>query len=114
MSLDHKSNAVLNRIHRSLSQRVTRMKRERIYLAVHRVHFAVYYRRIAVEEHRLLSALREGQTFGGAIQTGFKDSPVASGEQPSVLEQWFAAWAELGWLCPPARAGKKKKERRSQ
>jgi hypothetical protein len=103
------SNAVLNRIHRSLSQRVTRMKRERIYLAVHRVHFAVYYRRIAVEEHRLLSALREGQTFGGAIQTGFKDSPVASGEQPSVLEQWFAAWAELGWLCPPARAGKKKR-----
>jgi hypothetical protein len=103
------SNAVLKRKFRSLSQRVTRMKRERIYLAVHRVDFAVYYRRITAEEHRLLNALRDGQAFGRAIQTGFKDSPVASGEQPSMLEKWFAAWAELSWLCAPAQAGKKKR-----
>jgi hypothetical protein len=31
------------------------------------------------------------------------------GEQASMLEQWFAAWAELGWLCAPAQAGKKKR-----
>jgi hypothetical protein len=74
----------------------------------------VYYRRIAAEEYRVLNALREGQTFGRAIQIGFKGSPVASGEQPSMVEQWFAAWAELGWLCPPARAGKRKKRRSSQ
>ena len=108
------SNAVLKRKYRSLSQRVTRMKRERVYLAVHRVDFAVYYRRIADEEYRLLNALREGQRFARAIRTGFKGSPVASGEQPSMLEQWFSAWAELGWLCPPARVGTKKKERVSQ
>jgi hypothetical protein len=108
------SNAVLKRKYRSLSQRVTRMKRERIYLAVHRIDFAVYYRRIAAEEYGLLNALREGQPFGRAIQTGFKDSPITNGEQPSMLEQWFAAWAELGWLCPPARVGRKKKERISQ
>jgi hypothetical protein len=108
------SNAILKQKYRSLSQRVTRLKREHIYLAVHRVGFAVYYRRIAAEEYGLLNALREGQPFGRAIQTGFKDSPAASGEQPSMLEKWFAAWAELGWLCPPARAGKKKKGRISQ
>ena len=108
------SNSVLKRKYRSLRRRVTRMKRERIYLVVHRVDIAVYYRRISAEEHLLLSALREGQTFGRAIQTSFKDSPVASGEQPSMLERWFAAWAELGWLCPPARAGKRKKRRISQ
>jgi len=108
------SNGVLKRKQRSLSQRVTRMKRERTYLAVHRVDSAVYYRRITAEEYGLLNALREGQRFARAIRTGFKGSPVASGEQPSMLEKWFAAWAELGWLCPPARAGKKKKERISQ
>jgi hypothetical protein len=88
---------------------VTRLQRERIFLAVHRVDFTVYYRRIASEEYGLLNALRVGQPFGRAIRTGFKGSPVASGEQPSMLEQWFSAWAELGWLCSPARAGKKKR-----
>jgi hypothetical protein len=108
------SNAVLKQKYRSLSQRVTRLQRERIYLAVHRVDFAVYYRRIAAEEYGLLNALRAGQPFSKAIRTGFKGSPVASGEQPSLLEQWFSAWAELGWLCPPARAGNPRKGRISQ
>jgi hypothetical protein len=108
------SNTVLKPKHHGLVQRVTRFKRERIYVAVHRMDFIVHYRRLAAEEYRLLNALREGQPFGRAIRTGFKGSPVASGEQPSMLEKWFAAWAELGWLCPPARAGKKEQGRISQ
>jgi hypothetical protein len=108
------SNAVLKQKRRNLVRRITRLERERIYLAVHRVDFAVYYRRIAAEEYGLLNALREGQPFGRAIQTGFNGSPAASGEQPSMLEKWFAAWAELGWLCPPERAGRNKNGRISQ
>jgi hypothetical protein len=106
------SNAVLKQKHRNLVQRVTQLKRERIYLAVHRMDFAVYYRRLAAEEYSLLNALRDGQPFSRAIQTGFQDSPIASGEQPSMLEKWFAVLAELGWLCPPARVGTKKKEKK--
>jgi hypothetical protein len=97
------SNAVLKQKHRNLTRRVRRLKRERIYLAVHRFNSMVYYRRIAAEEYGLLNALREGQPIGMAIQTGFKNSSVTSDEQRSMLEKWFAAWAELGWLCPPAR-----------
>jgi hypothetical protein len=108
------SNAVLKQKHHSLARRVIRLKRERTHLAVHRMDFVVHYRRLAAEEYGLLNALREGQSFGRAIQTGFKGSPVASGEQPSMLEQWFATWAELGWLCPLARAAKKKQGRLSQ
>ena len=108
------SNALPTRKHRSLTRRLTRLKCEPIYLAVHRVNFTVYYRRIAVEEFRLLNALREGQSIGRAIRTGFTNSSVSSGRRPSMLENWFAAWSELGWLCAPARAGKKKKERVSQ
>ena len=91
-----------------MARRVTRLKRERTLLAVHRLDFTVYYRRIAAEEYLLLNALREGQPIGHAIQCGFENSSASLDEQRSMLETWFAAWAELGWLCPPARV---KKER---
>src|SRR6266446_5846020 len=67
------SNAVLKQKHRNRTRRVRRLKRERIYLAVHRYNFTVYYRTIAAEEYGLLNALREGQPIGMAIQTGFKN-----------------------------------------
>jgi len=102
------SNAVLKQKHRNLTRRVRRLKRERIYLAVHRFNSIVYCRRIAAEEYGLLNALREGQPIGMAIQTGFKNSSVTSDEERSMLEKWFAAWAELGWLCPPERVKKEK------
>lgn len=102
------SNAVLKQKHRNLKRRVRRLKRERIYLAVHRLNFTVYYRRIAAEEYCLLNALREGQPIGMAIQTGFKNSSATGDEQRAMLEKWFAVWAELGWLCPPARVKKEK------
>jgi hypothetical protein len=102
------SNAVQRQKHPGLTQRVIRLKRERIHLAVHRMDFVVYYRRIAAEEFRILNALREGQPVGHAIQYGFENSAASLDEQRLLLETWFAAWAELGWLCPPARV---KKER---
>ena len=102
------SNAVLRQKHHGLARRVTRLKRERTNLAVHRLDFVVYYRRIAAEEFRILNALREGQPVGHAIQYGFENSTASLDEQRRLLETWFAAWAELGWLCPPARV---KKER---
>jgi hypothetical protein len=102
------SNAVLKQKHHGLARRVIRSKRERIHLAVHRMDFTVYYRRITAEEFRILNALREGQPVGHAIQYGFENSTASLDEQRRMLETWFAAWAELGWLCPPARV---KKER---
>ena len=102
------SNAVLKQKHHGLARRVIRLKRERTHLAVHRMDFVVYYRRIAAEEFRILNALREGQPVGHAIQYGFENSTASLDEQRGMLETWFAAWAELGWLCPPARV---KKER---
>jgi hypothetical protein len=89
-------------------RQVSQLKPERICLAVHRLNFTVYYRRIAAEEYRLLKALREGHSIGRSIQTAFKISSVASSEQGWMLEKWFAAWAELGWLCPRAEVNKER------
>jgi hypothetical protein len=94
------------RIH--LKARVRRLKAEQVFLAVHRVDFTVYYRRIAAEEYRLLAALRDGQPIGRAIRLAFENSPASTEEQWSMLEEWFAVWAELGWLCPPARSKRKR------
>ena len=101
------SNAVLKQKHRNLTSRVSRVKPERIFLAVHRLNFTVYYRRIDAEEYRLLSAFRDGQPIGRAIRDAFENSPASTDEERSLLEKWFAAWAELGWLCPPAKSRKR-------
>jgi hypothetical protein len=100
------SNAVQKRKHRNLTVRIRRSKPERIFLAVHRLNFTVYYRRLDEEEHCLLSALRDGKPIGRAIQAAFENSTASTDEQRSMLEKWFAAWAEMGWLCSPARSKK--------
>jgi hypothetical protein len=103
VSEDHgdASNAVLKRRQRRVVRQVSRLKPERIFLAVHRLDFVVYYRRLAVEEFRLLEALREGQPIGESIESGFEDSALPLDELRSNLETWFATWAELGWFCRP-------------
>ncbi len=100
------SNAVQKRKHRNLMVRMNRSKPERIFLAVHRLNFTVYYRRLDEEEYHPLCALRDGQPIGRAVQAAFENSSASTDEQRSMLEKWFAAWAEMGWLCSPARSKK--------
>src|SRR6266851_7871980 len=94
------SNAALKQKH-DVNRRVRRSKREHIFLAVHRLDYTVYYRRIGAEEYLLLNALRDGLPIGRAILYAFENSSASTEEQRSMLETWFAAWAQLGWLCPP-------------
>ena len=105
------SNAALKQKHHDMTKRVSLSNREKIFLAVHRRNFMVYYRRIEAEEYRLLSALGDGKPIARAIRCAFEDSSASTEEQQSMLEKWFAVWAELGWLCPPARS---KRERITQ
>jgi hypothetical protein len=93
------SNAVLKRKERGAVLRVGRMKPERIHLAVHRLDFTIYYRRLAVEEYHLLAALRAGRKIGKAVDAAVKSSTLPATELQSKFESWFATWAELGWFC---------------
>lgn len=94
------SNAALKQKHRNITKRVSRSSPKAIFLAVHRRNFLVYYRRIAADEYRLLSALRDGLPIAKAIPRAFEESSASIEEQRSMLEMWFSVWAELGWLCP--------------
>jgi hypothetical protein len=93
------SNAVLKRKAGGLVRRIHRMSPEHIFLAVHRLDFMVYYRRLDPDEFRLLAALGKGLPVGKAMESALEDSPVSVDVLRRRVEGWFAAWAEMGWLC---------------
>ncbi len=101
------SNAVLKRKTGGLVRRIHRMPAEHIFLAVHRFDFMVYYRRLEAEEFRLLAALAKGLPVGKAMEAALEDSPLPVEDLRRRVETWFAAWAEMGWLCRPSRKARR-------
>ncbi len=93
------SNAVLKRKAGGMVRRIRRMPPEHIFLAVHRHDFMIYYRRLDAEEFHLLAGLGKGLAVGKAMEAALEDSPVPVEELRRRVEAWFAAWAEMGWLC---------------
>ncbi|HLH40347.1 MAG TPA: DNA-binding domain-containing protein [Bryobacteraceae bacterium] len=91
------SNLVLKKVRRRIGS-AARMKPRRIYVAVHRLDFSIYYRRLSVEEFTLLSALRDGRTAGAALASCCRASRLPIDKLRARVEQCFATWAELGWF----------------
>jgi hypothetical protein len=81
--------------------RLPRLRRRPTWVAAHRVDLNVYYRRMEREEFRTLAAIRDGYALGEALEAGFEGSRVAEERRPGRVRQWFATWAELGWICAP-------------
>lgn len=78
-----------------------RLRRRVLRVAVHRADQAVYYRRLKEEEFRTLAALRAGRTLAEALEAGFEHSRMATPRRMQAVREWFAAWAELGWIWNP-------------
>jgi hypothetical protein len=97
------SNSVLRRKAGGTVRRMERMSPQRLFLAVHRWDFSVYYRRLDPEEFHLLEALGRGLTVDEALESSLGDSALPVDELRRRVENWFAAWAEMGWLCRPER-----------
>jgi hypothetical protein len=95
------SNTVSRSRRRRFLRGVSRLRPEPIFLAVHRFDLTVFYRRIAPAEYSLLNALRQGEPIGEAVVIALAHSSASVENQGSMLKSWFAAWAELGWLCHP-------------
>jgi len=96
---DFASNAFQERRKRKRVQAVAKLKPGAIFLAVHRIDYSVYFRRIEPEEFAILGALREGKTLGKAIDTAFRKSLIAPEQRAASVQQWFQNWATLGWFC---------------
>jgi hypothetical protein len=74
-------------------RRYRRLKPQLIHLAVYRAADSVWYRRLDAGEYRLLDALRQGLPIGEAIEK-LAEEPLSA-----AVQEWFAAWARMGWLC---------------
>src|SRR5260370_29614414 len=71
---DFASNAFQERRKRKKVQAVAKLKPAQIFLAVHRLDYSVYFRRIEPEEFCLLIALRNGKPLERAIELAFLTS----------------------------------------
>ncbi len=98
---DFASNAVQERRKRSKVRAVAKLEAAQIFLAVHRLDFSVYFRRIEREDFALLSALRSGKTIERAIELGFRKSAVPAADRAAFVQHSFQTWATLGWFCQP-------------
>jgi hypothetical protein len=100
---DFASNAVQERRKQSKVRAVAKLQPAQIFLAVHRLDFSVYFRRIKSEDFSLLSALRSGKTVERAIELSFRGSAVPTDDRAAFVRRSFQTWATLGWFCPPEK-----------
>lgn len=80
------------------AKKVALPRRERVWLAVHRIECRLYYKRLPAPAFRILRALAAGRPLTTAIAAGGRSVTV---EQ---VQSWFATWMELGWFCRRTRA----------
>jgi hypothetical protein len=85
----------------SAPAKLPRLRRRATWLASHRVDLSVYYRRLQREEFTTLAAIRRDLPLVEAIEAGFLDSRTPESQRPQRVREWFANWAELGWICAP-------------
>lgn len=102
------SNAFRERRKRKRVSAVARLKPKTIFLAVHRVDYSVYFRRLQPAEYGLLLAIRKGKTLAMAVTEVFgKHSKDSTADLPQIT-QWFQSWSNLGWFCALRSSTKKR------
>jgi len=109
---DFTSNAIHERRKRSKVRAVAKLEPAQIFLAVHRLDFSVYFRRIEPEEFRLLNAVRCGKTIERAIELAFRKSSVPGADRAAFVQHSFQTWGTLGWFCRPGNGAARSREKR--
>ncbi len=69
-----------------------------IHLAVHRVDYLVYYKRLDADAYRLLKAIAGGASLESACETAMHSSTELPESFAAKVQAWFANWMSLGWL----------------
>jgi hypothetical protein len=100
---DFASNAFTERKKRKRVRAVAKLRPGQIFLAVHRIDYSVYFRRLELEEFSILTALRQGKTLSAAVEAAFRKSKIPPEERPAKVQTWFQTWSTLGWFCHPEK-----------
>jgi hypothetical protein len=81
--------------------KLPKLRRRPTWVAAHRVGLSVYYRRLKREEFLTLEAIKRGLPLADALEAAFQDSLTPEARRPQLVREWFANWAEFGWICAP-------------
>ncbi len=93
------SNATTGQRRRRTVRLTARPAHQAIFLAVHRVEFSVFYKRLEPEAWRLLELLRAGATLENACGEAFANSHDLPETNAERIRGWFTDWSRFGWLC---------------
>ncbi|MGC1383299.1 MAG: DNA-binding domain-containing protein [Candidatus Acidiferrales bacterium] len=93
------SNAFSERQKKKRVRQVAALKTAEIFLAVHRVHEDVFFRRLEREEFVILSALVAGRPLAAALDAAWKGSKISPEDRQSDVQHCFQTWSSLGWFC---------------
>ena len=83
-------------------RRLAKLPPARIWLAVHRQEFTVYYKRLTPRNIECSLQFSPAHALGVAFEAAFIDSSMDEAARPAFLQECFHQWAVLGWLCEPA------------
>lgn len=75
-------------------------RREKLYLAVHRLDNQLYYKRMEAEAFAILRGLSDGLTVAEACERAILASSRKA-DWAREIQHWFSVWAQLGWFCRP-------------
>jgi hypothetical protein len=106
------SNAFRERRKRKRVSAVSKLKPKTIFLAVHRVDYSVYFRRLEAAEYGLLLAIQSGKTLGQAVTQVFGKRSKHSSADSSQVTEWFRNWSDLGWFCALTQNSRRKAKTR--
>ena len=97
------SNAFRERRKRKRVSAVARLKPKTIFLAVHRVAYSVYFRRMSAEEYGLLVSLQKGKTLEQAFDATYSKHSKTFAPDLEQVTAWFQNWSHLGWFSAPSQ-----------
>jgi len=97
------SNAFRERRKRKRVSAVAKLKPKTIFLAVHRIDYSVYFRRLQPAEFGLLTAIQNGKTLGQAVTDTFSRRSKTLEADLAQVTNWFQNLSNLGWFCALAK-----------
>jgi len=99
---DEASNTFSERRSRARVKRVSKSKAKPTFVVVHRVDYAVYFKRVTREAFRVLTALQQGKSLSEAVDFAFNPSTLPEKKITALVQEWFRNWAEWGWFSGKA------------
>jgi hypothetical protein len=95
------SNTLAENRERASPKGIKNVKAEQVYLAVHRIDFSVYFKRLDASAFAVLQAFERRASIAEAIETGFESAGVAKEQYAAQVQTWFSEWAQWGWFSRP-------------